>query len=1059
MSPAFRDDGPVEKPDRSGILAYMADNSVAANLLMLLLLVGGAIMVPQVRQEVFPDVAPDIVVVTVAYPGASPAEVEQGVILAIEQAIQGIEGVKRVTATASEGVGTVRVELLTDADENVATADVKNAVDRVTSFPLDAEEPIVSLLNTREENISVIVYGEVGEAVLRHWAYELRDGLLQEPEITDVEVTEVRPLEVSIEVPQAQLREHGLTLPAIADAVASASVELPGGGLRTPSGEVLVRVTERRDRGSEFENIVVAADANGAQIELGDIATVVDGFQETDQSATYNGLPAARVRVYRSGDETPIDVTEAVNRYVRANAEMLPDGVELALWNDRSEIFKDRIQLLVKNAYLGLILVLLLLGLFLDVRLAFWVTLGIPISFLGSILLMPTLDVSFNMISLFAFILTLGIVVDDAVVVGEAIYHKQQEGLRGLDAAIAGVREVAAPVVFAVLTTIIAFIPMLFVPGVSGKFMRNIPLIVIAVFSLSLVESLLILPAHLAHSSNERPTGFLGLVSFLQRKFGDAFDRGVARFYPIVARPVLEFRYATLAAGIGILMLAGAVVGAGLVKFTFLPKVEGDEVTVNLRMPYGTPAETTEFWTARLVDTAEAILEDNGGVDEIGLGIYASVGSSNAGATGSHLTFVAVEMVPIDQRSITAAEFAAEWRERVGEIPGAELLSFQFSTGPSAGAPISIQLSHNDTETLEQAAADLAAHLDETYDGVIDIDSGVSPGKEQLDFTLRPEARTVGVTERMLATQLRSAYFGAEALRQQRGRDELRVYVRRPERERSSEYFLETMLIQTPSGGEIPLSRAADVHRSRAYTAINRQDGRRVITVTADVDESVTNANFVVADVSENFRDGFLADRPGLRWTLSGEQEEQADVIASLRRGLGMALLAMYALIAVAFRSYVQPVIILAAIPFGVVGAIGGHIVMGYAVSLLSLFGIVALAGVVVNDTILYITAVNTLREQGVSAVDACVRGGVRRFRPILMTSLTTFLGLAPMLLETSVQARFLIPMAISLGFGVLFVTLIALAIAPCIYLLIDDVQRLWRKLTGDAPADGSAAH
>jgi multidrug efflux pump subunit AcrB len=1043
---------------RSGFLAYMADNAVAANLLMLLFLVGGLLMVPQVRQEVFPEAAPDIVTVTVAYPGASPAEVEQGVILAIEQALQGIDGVKRITATASESIGNVTVELLTGTDKNVATADVKNAVDRVTSFPLDAEEPIVSLLNPREENISVIVYGDVEESVLRHWAYEIRDDLLQAPEISDAEVTEVRPLEISIEVPQEQLRQHNLTLDAVANAVRSASVEVPGGGLRTPSGEVLVRVTERRNRGSEFETIVVASEPGGAEVVLGDIAEVVDGFRETDQAASYNGLPAARVRVYRSGDETPIDVTNAVTTYIAANTQRLPTGVEIALWNDGSEVFKDRIQLLLKNAYFGLILVLLLLGLFLEIRLAFWVTLGIPISFLGSILLMPTLDVSFNMISLFAFILTLGIVVDDAIVVGEAIYNKQQEGLEGLDAAIAGVREVAAPVIFAVLTTVIAFIPMLYVPGVSGKFMRNVPLIVIAVFALSLVESLLILPAHLAHGSKKRPGGFLGAVSFLQRKFGDFFDTTVARVMPILLRPVYAYRYASIAAGLGILIVAVSTVAAGLIQFTFLPKVEGDEITVNLRLPYGTPVATTRQWTERFVEVANEIMDENGGSDLIGEGIYASVGSGTQG-TGSHLTFVSVELVPIDQRGITAAQFAAQWRERVGEIPGAEVLSFAFSTGPSAGAPISIRLSHSDTVVLEQAAERLAGYLADTYQGVTDIDSGVSPGKEQLDFTLRHEARTLGVTEQMLASQLRGAFFGVEAARQQRGRDELRVYVRRPERERSSEYFLDTMLIQTPLGGELPLYLAADVHRSQAYTSIVRQDGRRVITVTADVDEQQTNANTVIADLSETFQAQLLADTPGLRWEVGGEQEEQGEVMASLARGLGMALLAMYALIAVAFRSYLQPLIIMVAIPFGVVGALAGHLLMGYSVSLLSMFGIVALAGVVVNDTILLITTVNTNREHGMSVIDACIQGSTRRFRPILMTSLTTFLGLMPMLLETSVQARFLIPMAISLGFGVLFVTPIALIIAPCMYIVIDDVVRAARWVYHGGKLPDAAEH
>ncbi|MFT4702447.1 MAG: multidrug efflux pump subunit AcrB [Bradymonadia bacterium] len=1056
--------GDLPKVDRGGVLAWMAGNSVAANLLMLLLLVGGLFMIPQTRQEVFPDAVPPIVNVTAVYPGASPTEVEEGVVLAIEQAVQGIEGVKRVTSASNEGVGRVTIELMTDVDENVATADIKNAVDAVTSFPVDVEQPTVSLLQSREETVSIIVYGQQPEATLRHWAYEIRDDLLLDPVITDVEVTEVRPLEVSIEVPQEHLREHGLTLPQVAAAVSAGSVDLPAGGLQTPGGEVLIRTTERRDTAEEFESLVMSANPDGSMLTLGDIGTVIDGFAETDQFATYNGLPAARVRVYRAGDQTPIELSDAVHAYLHDEAASLPEGIELVVWNDRSNVFRDRVQLLVKNAYYGLVLVLLLLGLFLDVRLAFWVTLGIPISFLGSILLMPTLDVSFNMISLFAFILTLGIVVDDAIVVGESIFHKQQQGYQGLDAAIAGVREVAKPVIFSVMTTIIAFVPMLFIPGVSGKFMRNVPLIVIAVFIFSLVESLLILPAHLAHQksgADGKVGGLLGLVVAVQTRFSGAFDKLVASAYPPSARVFLSGRYATLAAGFCVLLMAVIVVRAGFVRFTFLPKVESDEITVDLRLPFGTPAETTGAWTAELVRAAEEVLENNGGAEDLSLGVYATVGrgASNSGS-GSHTTYVSVQLVSIDQRPIlrgdvgvTASQFAEEWRERIGDIPSAEFLSFAFSTGPSAGSAIDIQLSHSDNTTLEAAAERLAGSL-QTIDGVIDIDSGVSPGKEQLNLTLRPEARTLGLTARDLALQVRAAFFGSEAARQQRGRDEVRVYVRLPRAERESEYVLETMMVRAPSGAELALSEAANIERSRSYTSIRRIDGRRVISVTADVSLRVTTANEAVAIINELHRDGLLDDTPGLRWSVGGEQEEQKNVVTALGRGMLIAIFCMYALMAVAFRSYAQPFIVLIAIPFGVVGAIAGHILMGYAVSMLSMFGIVALAGVVVNDTLLFVTAANTYRSEGLEPMDACIAAGTRRFRPILMTSLTTFLGLMPMLLETSVQARFLVPMAISLGFGVLFVTVIALVIAPAVYLIIEDASWLLTRVLGTAPTD-----
>lgn len=1029
-----------------GVLAWFARNPVAANLLMAGCLVGGFLMLQNVRQEVFPEAVPEIVTIQVPYPGASPAEVEQGVLLAVEQAVQGIDGVKRVTATANEGIGQVSVELLTTTDGDVATADIKNAVDRIVSFPENTEQPVVSLLAFREETISLILYGDVGEDALRHWGYHVRDELLQDDRITDVEVTEVRPLEISIEVPDSELRRHGLSLPQLASTVRRASVELPGGGLRTEGGEVLVRTTERRDRGDDFEDIVVLAESDGTQVTLGAIADVVDGYQETDQSASYNGSPAVRVRVYRKGDQTPIDLSDAVRAYVNERGSAIPEGIEMAVWNDTSEVFRDRIQLLLKNAYFGLLLVLILLAVFLEVKLAFWVTLGIPVSFLGAVMLMPAMDVSINMISLFAFILTIGIVVDDAIVVGEAIYEKRQRGLVGIEAAIAGVREVARPVTFSIVTTLIAFVPMLFIPGVSGKFMRNVPLIVIGVLIFSWVESFFILPAHLAHGGEGRSGGLLGLVERAQHAFSRRFNRLIEVLYPRVVRPLLRVRYLTMATGFGVLILTAGVVGSGMVRFSFLPRVESDNISCDLRMPYGTPIATTEAYAQLLVEAARDVLEENGGVAEISEGIYASVGGSSSGSGGgSHLASINIELVPIDARPITTGRFAQLWRERAGDIPGAELLSFSFSTGPGAGAPIAIRLSHSDVETLEASATALAEQL-QTYAGVVDIDSGVSPGKEQLDITLTPEGRTLGVTERDLAEQLRAAYFGAEAVRQQRGRDELRVYVRRPEEERRSEYFLETMLIRTPGGGEMPLSRAAHVERSRAYTSITRVDMRRVISVTADVDLTQITANEVVLDLEANYRRDLVDQTPGLRWESAGEQEQQSETMSALGRGMVMAIFAMYALMAVAFRSYTQPFIILIAIPFGFVGAVAGHVMMGYAMSLLSMFGIVALAGVVVNDSLLLVTAINEYRREGLSPFEAAVAAGVRRFRPILMTSLSTFLGLMPMLLETSVQARFLIPMAISLGFGVLFVTVIALVICPALYLILEDGLSLVRR-------------
>ena len=1040
------------EPLAPGPLAFMARNSVAANLLMIALMVGGLMMMRKVRQEVFPESAPDVVNVSVAYPGASPAEVEQGIVLAIEEALSGVDGIKELTARASEGVGSVSIEVMRGADKDNVLSDVQAAVDRVTSFPQDAERPSVAIASRRRETLSLIFYGTAGERELREVAQVARDQLLQHPRITDVEVTEVRPLEISIEAPESSLRQYGLTLPQIASVVGNASIELPAGSVDSPAGEVLLRTDERRDLGEEFADIVLIGNPDGTTVRVRDVATVIDGFQDTDSGATFNGLPAARVRVYRAGDQTPIELSDAVYEYLANSEGSLPPGVSAEIWFDRSESYRDRINLLLKNAYLGLILVLLILGLFLDVRLAFWVTLGIPISFLGAITLMPTLDVSFNMISLFAFMLTLGIVVDDAIVVGESVHHQRTLGETGVRAAILGVREVAAPVVFSVLTTMIAFVPMLLVPGTMGRFIRVIPLVVIAVFLLSLVESLLILPAHLAHASDARAPGLLGLVQRAQRSFSRSLDAFIARVYAPLLKPTVQARYLTLTLSIGLIVFCLGLVRAGHVKVTFLPRVESDVVTANLRMPFGTPAEQTSAILARIIEVSEDLLEEHGGQDELSRGIYSTVGSGadsfgpgGGGGRGSHAGAVSVNLVPMDEREVTATEFARQWREAIGPVPGAELLSFRFSTGPSGGAAISVQLSHSDVAVLEAAAGRVAEHLG-TFAGVSDIDSGVSPGKEQLDFTLTPEARAMGLTERDMARQLRSAFFGAEAIRQQRGRDEVRVYVRRPENERASEYFLETMMVRLPNGGEMPLAEAADVNRGRAYTSISRINGRRVLTVTADVDEETANG----AEINGALRSGFMPrladDVPGLTFDFSGEEKSRRESMGAMFKGFGYALFAMFGLMAVAFRSYIQPVIVLSAIPFGIVGAILGHVFMGYSVSLMSVFGIVALSGVVVNDSLLLVTSINRFAAGGMAPLEAAIEGGRRRFRPIILTSFTTFFGLVPMMTETSVQARFLIPMALSLGCGVLFVTFITLVIVPSLYMVVEDLKSFARR-------------
>lgn len=1035
-----------------GAIAWMAKNPVASNVLMLILMVGGVgMLLSRVKYELFPEVELDTVVVTVAYPGASPAEVEQGVVLAVEEAVRGIDGVKEVRSTALESSASIQVDLLLGTDQDRALNDVKSAVDRITSLPQEAERPVIALASNKREVVSIVVHGPFDEATLRNVAEDVRRGLLADPEITYVELSGVRPLEISVEVPQESLRRHDLTLERVAAAISAGSVELPGGGVRTPGGEVLLRTDERRDRGSEFGEIAVRSAPDGTTLRVRDIATVQDGFQESDYAASFNGEPAAMVKVFRVGDETPISVSDAVQRYLDEARPSLPEGMQLSSWNDTSEMYRQRIDLLSRNGLAGLALVLLILGLFLEPRLAFWVTLGIPTSFLGSLLLFPSAEVSVNMISLFGFIVVLGMVVDDAIVVAEAVFHRRQLGDDPITAAIRGTKEVAVPVVFSVLTTCVAFSPLLFVPGLMGKFFRNVPLVVISVLLFSLVDALFVVPAHLSHRMPRLLEWFLRPFIFVMERASPVVDRAldsfVRRVYEPFARKAIEWRYLTIAAAATTLLFIFGLIAGGRLEFTFFPKIEGDIIVASLRMPVGTPVEETGRHHERMIEAAEEILREVSPNREIRRGIFAELGAASSmdrhtsGREGGHLATVMLYLVPIDDRPISSVDFANRWRERVGDIPGAENLTFRYSIGASPGQPIDVQLSHGDRATLDRAAERLAEAL-RSYGGLSDIDNGVAVGKEQLSFQLTELGRAHGLTELELARQVRSAFYGAEAVRQQRGRDEVRVFVRRPLEERRSLEDIEGLIVRTPSGGEIPLHQAARVVRGRAYTAIEREDGQRKVSVTADVVEGQANANEVVDALSAEELPKLMRDFPGLSYSMGGEQQEQADSLGALKSGFMMALVVMYGLLAIVFRSYLQPALIMVTIPFGIVGAVLGHVVMGYTLSLMTMMGIVALSGVVVNDSIVLIDAVNEFRRApGVSLVDAVIQGGARRFRPILLTSATTFLGLAPMILETSVQARFLIPMAISLGFGVLFATVITLIIVPALYMVLEDVR------------------
>ncbi len=1035
-------------------IRWMAANHVASNLLMMVLIVGGLIMAYAIKQEVFPEIELDMIRVSVVYPGAGPEEIEEGILLKIEEAISGVTGVKEIKAVASEGVGAVTAEVMEGEDVDLVMQDVKAEVDRITTLPEEAERPVITKVVSRSEVISVVVYGSLTERSIREYAEAIRDELLVMPQITQVEFSGVRPYEISIEVSEENLRRYGLTLDRIADRVRRASVDLPAGSVKAEGGEVLVRTKERRYTGHEYAGITVIEKPDGTEVRLGDIASVRDTFSETDEFATFDGMPSAMIKIFRVGDQRPTEISKLVKDYVAQKQQMVPGSVKLATWNDTTELYESRLNLLLKNAFIGLILVFLILGLFLQIRLALWVMLGIPISFLGAMLFMPSLDVSINMLSLFAFILALGIVVDDAIVVGENVFAHRQEGKPYPQAAVDGTIEVGIPVIFSVLTTVAAFSPLIFLTGTMGKFIKVIPFVVIPIILVSLVESLFILPAHLSFGKKiENPKGIAGFVERVRLGFAGKLERFVGGPYRSFLQLCLRFRYITLAAAIAVLFISAGFVAGGIIKFRFMPSVDGDIIITSLQMPLGTPVEQTNTLQGHILKKGEDVVKEFDGKRADGLSVlrhtfsltgknlFISRGGVEA-SSGSHLASAVMFLTKSEDRGMPAEDIANRWRELVGTVPGVDALTFT-SNLVHFGANIDLRLAHQSTDVLREAADRLKLALQE-YPGVIDIADNFKKGKKELEIRLTSQARTLGLTEEELGRQIRAAFYGSESLRLQRGRNELKVMVRYPEADRKNLAELYSMRIRTRDGGEIPLTSAAVIEEGRGYSAINRADRKRVVNVTASVDGRIANAEEILLDLRNSVLRELQNDYPGLTYSMEGEEKERRESMGSMKKGFAFALFLIYALLAIPFRSYSQPLLIMMSIPFGIVGAILGHMIMGFDLSILSLFGIVALSGVVVNDALLLINYINTKRQEGMELFSAVVESGQRRFRPIILTSLTTSLGLTPIILETSVQAQFLIPMAISLGFGVLFATGITLLLIPALYLILEDARKLF---------------
>lgn len=1014
----------------------MAGHSVAANLIMAACLLGGLILGLQVKQEVFPEFTAETVMVRVSYPGATPEEVENGLVIPIENAVQGIDGIDEVTATASEGSASVTVEAVDGTDLQRLFQDIDDAVNGISTFPDEAEKPSVYIPTRKREVLRVFLFGRAEDTVLRARAEELRDRMLENPELTQVEIERVPDREIAVEISQETLRRHGLTVDDVSSRIAAQAVELSGGSIETSGGDVLLRMDERRRTGMELESVSLLSAADGSRVLLGDVAEITDAFEDTDRWSLYNGVRAVQIGVYRVGEQTPVSVAEAGREEIAAFAKTLPPGLGVTVIRDLSKVFKQRADLLLKNAYIGLGLVFVLLAVFLETRLAFWVSMGIPISFLGAFLIFPMTDFSINMITMFAFIISLGIVVDDAIVVGENVYFHRQQGLKPLPAAIKGAQEIAVPVTFSVLTNVAAFMPLFFVPGIMGKVFGMIPVVVCTVFLVSLFESLFVLPAHLAHMKESTGRGPLARLGRRQQRFGAAYDRFVENRFGALLRLVLHYRYIGLAVGVAVLIITGAWAASGRLGFEMFPKTETDYAYAEIELPTGVPEEALQLVQDRLLTAAREVVEENGG-DELATGISASVSENSVDAR--------IMLTDPDIRPMSTAEVSALWRRRVGDVAGAKSMSFESDRGgPGSGKALTIQLSHRDVDVLSEAAKALAKGI-EGYPGVSEVTDGTESSKTELSFRMLPQGEAQGLTARSVASQVRQAFYGATALTQQRGRDEVKVRVRLPKEERISEYDVQNLVLRTPAGGEMILSEAATVERGLSYASINRKDGRRVVNVKADVNPQ-SQAGVVLRSVLQDVMPEIMAQYSGLQWARAGKQKDMDESMESLKTGLALALMVIFMMLAIPFNSYIQPAIVMAAIPFGAIGAVAGHMIMGYSLSLMSMMGIVALAGVVVNDSLVLIDFANRRRKGGAEPFSAVLAAGIQRFRPIMLTSLTTFCGLAPMVFETSRQARFMIPMAISLGFGILFATVITLLLVPCMYLGLEDLKSLFRR-------------
>ncbi len=1054
------------------VIRWAISNAPAMNIVMIAGICVGLFSFRAIRRDFFPEYDLDMITISVPYPGASPEEVEEGICQKIEEAVRSVEGIKKINSSAAEGSGAVMLELRSNVQNpDRVLNDVRSAVDQIPSFPELAEDPDVKLTEMRETVLRVGVVGpdrddEESAIQLRTVAEQTREALLMLPEVSRVDLTGGKDYQIDIEIPEDTLRSYGVSLQQLATAVRRENFQMPGGTLRAESQEVLLRGHNRRLTGDEIAQLPLITHADGAVLRIGDVGNVIDGFTDLTAISQYNGHPVLVLTVQRNTTEDLLKMVDAVKQFVHTH--QLPEGYQLVAWGDRSVEVRSRIRLLTVNGLQGLAIVFILLAIFLDLRLAFWIALGIPFSLLmaGTFLLIT--GQTLNMISMFAFIMALGIVVDDAIVVGENIYAHRQMGKKYIQAAIDGAYEVVPSVIASVATTMVAFAPLMFVSGIMGKIMFVVPMVIIAMLFVSLIESITILPCHLSHGDSVLFRIFhtvfyiFSWVAILARTVNNTANALLTRFIDRVYRPTLgatlRHRLVFLSCCVATLILMGALIRAGIVPFAFFPKLDSNTLVASVSYPDGTPEAVADATTKLLEEKFWEVNRDYEARGQtVGRMSYRVVGSqvtgrgrpgaSASGGGAAHRGSVEIELVDAAQRTIKSQEIVARWREQVGRVPGAESLSFSASAHGPGGAPIEFKITANrqGTKYLDEVVDRIKAKM-ARLEGVFDLSDDSLPGKWEFRLRIKDEAMAMGVRVADLAETVRATYYGQEVMRLQRGRHEVKLMVRYPESDRRSLAAFNDIRVRTGDGAERPLTELADVQVVRGYSTINRIDQLRCVTITSDVDDPDSEGlvRKHVTQLKETILPEILRDYPGIHVRWEGQQEQQAESFQSMGIGFLVALVAIFVLLSFEFKSYLQPLLILAIIPFGFIGAVVGHVILGMPLTILSMFGLVALTGIVINDSIVMVDFINHRREEGMTLYEAVTEAGCRRLRPVMLTTVTTVGGLMPILLERSFQAQFLKPMAASIAFGEIFATILVLYLVPVLYSFYGSVSGIY---------------